>query len=341
MKKALIFSCAMGSGHKAAAKALEEHLDLNIVQIDLFALLFPIFHKHIRQSYSSFHQKKNYAFRVYQKFNQHKEEVFSLLKTLAPLYLPVVEECIVKHQPDLLLSTYSISSLCLSAYKRNVHRHLPLITAITDLSPHLFWISEETDLYLVAAKSTKHELLRHGISEKKIVLSGIPTSPRFKPGKKEDLVLVSGGGLGLLPEDLDFYQSLLANFPHVKVLCGSNTSLYKKLRESRLPLEIASYLPDLSEDYKRAKLLITKPGGITTFEALHTRTPLLLLPALLEQEKSNEVFIHNNLFGRTIDSNLSDLEQIDDLLLSFYQKKMDQFCTSLDSQTYEKIQCLS
>lgn len=339
MQKALIFSCAMGGGHRAAAKALEEQLNIETVQIDLYSLLFPSFHESMRKSYSAFHQKRNQAFRIYQKLNQRKEEILALITKLEPLFLPVIDELIRREKPDLLLSTFSMSSLCLASYKRRVDNSYPLITAITDLSPHLFWVHKETDLYLVAADSTKRELQGLGVNPQKILLSGIPTSPRFKPGQKEDLVLVSGGGLGLLPEDLTFYEELIKSFKHVKILCGNNTKLYKKLGASKLPLELAEFLPDLSHDYARAKLLITKPGGMTTFEALHSRTPLLLFPAHLEQEKSNEAFICSQKMGARLDRNLSHHLENLDVSLSHYEKNIESFRKSLDPLAYEKVLC--
>lgn len=337
MKKALIFSCAMGGGHKAAALALEEHLALEALHVDLYELLLPSYSQSLQEKYGQLHQKKNHRFRFYQKLNQKKTEIRALLHGLEPLYLPQLDELIQREKPDLLVSTYSLSSLCLAAYKRKVDPTFPLVTAITDLSPHLFWVHEETDFYLVAANSTKEELLGWGVPERKILLSGIPTSLRFKPRPKEDLVLVCGGSLGLLPETPAFYHSLTQQFSHVKVFCGKNTSLFEKLKSLSLPLDVCTYKQDLSDDYAKAKLLMTKPGGMTTFEALHSRTPMLLFPAYLEQEKSNEAFVLQNQLGLTMEENFSAQSSFREEDLLFYQHNMETFHKSLDPLSYEKI----
>ena len=48
---------------------------------------------------------------------------------------------------------------------------------------------------------------------------------------------------------------------------------------------------------KEADLLITKPGGITMFEAIASRTPLFILPPGLAQEKENAAFIETSGIG--------------------------------------------
>ena len=51
-----------------------------------------------------------------------------------------------------------------------------------------------------------------------------------------------------------------------------------------------------------ADLIITKPGGITTFEAIATRTPLYIIDPYLEQELGNAYFIETNNIGHVVRS---------------------------------------
>ena len=46
---------------------------------------------------------------------------------------------------------------------------------------------------------------------------------------------------------------------------------------------------ELSDYLKESDVIITKPGGITTFEAIKARTPLYVIEPTLEQELGNDI----------------------------------------------------
>ena len=50
----------------------------------------------------------------------------------------------------------------------------------------------------------------------------------------------------------------------------------------------------------RADLVLTKAGGITTFEAIHTGTPMCLLRPFLMQEEANAAYIEQQGFGKVL-----------------------------------------
>ena len=58
---------------------------------------------------------------------------------------------------------------------------------------------------------------------------------------------------------------------------------------------------DRVSDYlKESDVIITKPGGITTFEAIKARTPLYVIEPTLEQELGNSRFIKRKGLGVVI-----------------------------------------
>ncbi|WP_460292558.1 hypothetical protein [Clostridium tertium] len=60
---------------------------------------------------------------------------------------------------------------------------------------------------------------------------------------------------------------------------------------------------------ERSDLLITKPGGISTFEAIYTTTPLYIIKPFLSQEIGNAEFIERMLIGKIAwedNSNISE-----------------------------------
>ena len=123
----------------------------------------------------------------------------------------------------------------------------------------------------------------------------------------------TGGGLGMLPENKSFYKSLSA-IPNLNttVVCAKNSRLKEKLTAAALPnLTVLGCIDDVAERMASSDLFLTKPGGISTFEAIGTELPLLLFPPKLEQEIKNCNFIVRNGLGKQLSGNTTSYaEQI-------------------------------
>lgn len=101
-----------------------------------------------------------------------------------------------------------------------------------------------------------------------------------------------GGGLGLGP--ITEAVRSLAELPQpdlqITVVCGQNGPLYRELTDLFADdprFNILGYHDAVHELMARADLLLTKPGGITSAEALAMGLPLLLLSPLPGQEEGN------------------------------------------------------
>ena len=91
-----------------------------------------------------------------------------------------------------------------------------------------------------------------------------------------------GGGLGLIPRAEELLSALdAASDLHVTVITGQNESLRRELTKSYPSFEVIGFTQKVAQYMARADLLLTKAGGITTFEAIHTGTPMCLLRPFL------------------------------------------------------------
>lgn len=106
-------------------------------------------------------------------------------------------------------------------------------------------------------------------------------------------VLLMGGGCGLL--DPDFFRAMeeadwAADMQFI-VICGRNERLQRHLEEwaasSPLHVRVEGYVQPVHEYMAMSDLLITKPGGVTTTEAVVQRLPLLVYKPLPGQEQDN------------------------------------------------------
>jgi UDP-N-acetylglucosamine:LPS N-acetylglucosamine transferase len=258
---------------------------------------------------------------------------------LSRILMEALAGVIQEFQPDILISTYSLCSLLASRYKDRTGDPLPLITCITDITSHNVWINEYTDYYFVADKTTRQDLLARGVAPQRIMISGIPVRAEFRnlaaqacsslnncreswggggekgSGQGPDgaagletratrELLIMGGGLGLLPCSRDFYLRLNREPGlHTTLITGRNRRLYRKLAGRYENITVLGYTDDVCHYMSRAHLLLSKPGGVTLFEAVYARLPIASFTPLLEQEVANGVFIRDNGLGILLDKN--------------------------------------
>ena len=99
-----------------------------------------------------------------------------------------------------------------------------------------------------------------------------------------------GGGLGDAPAGL-LYQALnqLPNV-HTVILTGHNEKLYQRLWDKYENIEVVPFTDRVPEYMAKGGLNAVKTGGITSFEAIAARLPMLRLGALLGREQENAQF---------------------------------------------------
>ena len=105
-------------------------------------------------------------------------------------------------------------------------------------------------------------------------------------------LLIMGGGLGLMPRRDSFYQELNA-LPgvHTTILTGRNEKLFRRLNGKYENIEAVPFTHEVEKYMARACLMLTKPGGITCFEAIAARLPILAWQPFLRQEQENAGFL--------------------------------------------------
>ena len=299
----LILTGKFGLGHYSAAEAIKQQMlaedpTNNIQVIDFIDYMFPEFKEII---YGTFNFMVGKCHAVYNFFNEaaSKHSEVPLKRTVSKRLHALLEE----NETDIVVSAFPVCPQYISAYKKMFGNKIPLYTCITDIEAHDEWITPETDVYFVSTEQTRRGLIAKGVPENKIVISGIPVRPvfetreRFISDRKE--VLIMGGGLGLIPS-IDLFLDALSRQSNVNVtiIAGNNEKLYKELKESYSGIDIVGFTTEVDRYMKKADLIITKAGGITLFEAMHTETPLFIIRPFLSQEVGNAEYIEANNIGR-------------------------------------------
>lgn len=301
--KVLILTGKFGMGHWSASQALQQQLELDghqVKTVDFFNYAMPELAPAL---YRAFGWLVKYGGGLYNLFHRLTRNVEGEMP-LAGQWVEHLEELLWSEGADVVVSTHPVCSSVVARYKREGGQ-VPLVTCITDVTSHSEWIHPETDGYLVASQEVRRGLVAKGVEEERIFVSGIPVGTQFTQGNphtdKREL-LIMGGGLGLMPRGDRFYQQLdaLPNV-HVTILTGRNEKLYHRLHGKYQNIEVVGFTTQVDQYMARAHLMLSKPGGITVFEAIASRLPMLVWAPFLEQERENARFLLDAGMARLAD----------------------------------------
>jgi processive 1,2-diacylglycerol beta-glucosyltransferase len=152
-------------------------------------------------------------------------------------------------------------------------------------------------------------ICRRGIPEEKILPVGIPVDESFMESipqaeareklsldPKQFTVLMSAGGMGFTglisaAQDIDQLDDV-----QIVAVCGTNKKLQARMRENqfRNTVHVLGFVHNMSEYMDACDVFITKPGGLSTSEAIAKRKPLILTRPMPGVENMNLVFLVNN-----------------------------------------------
>lgn len=84
------------------------------------------------------------------------------------------------------------------------------------------------------------------------------------------------------------------------VITGKNHKMYEEWVNRYEDVEVLGYTENISRYMRGADLVITKAGGITLFEILHSQVPLFVIHPFLEQEMNNARYAAEKGFAKVV-----------------------------------------
>lgn len=217
---------------------------------------------------------------------------------------------IERMQPDVVVCTHAFPCGVMAEYKRRFDPTLPVVGIVTDYVVHPFWLYPNIDAYAVATPEMQRTLLGRGILPDRVLLSGIPVDARFGQPRLDKhalraalglpldrhIVLIMGGGIGIGPLDtmmraLGSVRAPLA----AAVIVGRNGRLERRVVEAAertsYPLRVFSFVENVHDFMHASDVLLSKPGGLTSSEALAARLPMVLVKPLPGPEEGNARYL--------------------------------------------------
>jgi processive 1,2-diacylglycerol beta-glucosyltransferase len=315
LKKVLLLSASAGAGHVRAAQAIEKAFkqtgngERDVQHFDVLNYTNKVFrHLYSRAYIDLVNNLPEVPGWVYDKLdkpwkNERRRLALDKLNTR-----PFVK-LLRQYQPDLIVCTHFLPAEIVSWLKAKERLTSRQVIVVTDFDVHAMWLVHHYERYFVAIDEARVYLEALGIPAQKITVSGIPIDPVFalKKNKQEmrakhglapdrPTILLSAGGEGV--GSVDALISALLPLQHrvqEVAICGRNEELKKRLKrmaarlkpDSAVLLKPFGYTLEMDELMTAADLVMGKPGGLTTSEALAKGLVFVIVNPIPGQEERN------------------------------------------------------
>jgi UDP-N-acetylglucosamine:LPS N-acetylglucosamine transferase len=304
-RKFLIITSDTGGGHGSAAAAIAEGLKrfpahdslVNIVRAIeeshlLAAKLIELYNYLLR-----YHQPlMRYYYWAIERFRPNESNFFHRLTAR------YVQQLFERYCPQLVVSVHPMTQHFIGRMLRELGLgdRIPLVTVVTDPCYGFWrgWACDDVSLYLVATEEAREQLLDYGVTAEKIKICGIPIHPKFQSANEEEQI-AARSELGLDPERFTIFINAGwiggGNIPKIfeqmveggaqlaeaqaVFLAGRNEALRREVnalaRRAPFPTRVIGYTDAMERVMRAADVMVSKLGGLTTFEALASRLPII------------------------------------------------------------------
>jgi processive 1,2-diacylglycerol beta-glucosyltransferase len=313
-KKVLILSASAGAGHLRAAEAIERaFLLMNAAQevrhIDTLSYTNKVFRHLYSKAYIEMVNKMPEVLGwLYDHLdkpwkNERRRLAFDKLNTRP--FVKMLKE----YQPDIIVCTHFLPAEIISWLRAKQRFNCRQAIVVTDFDVHAMWLCHHYEHYFVALEETRLHLSKLGIPADKITVSGIPIDPVFAQEKdrremrdkhhlKQDVttILLSAGGFGVGPIEHILKTLMDLRSPaQIIALCGRNQKLKGRIDrlstslspERGLSIRSVGYTSEMDEYMSASDILLGKPGGLTTAEALAKGLIFVIVNPIPGQEERN------------------------------------------------------
>jgi processive 1,2-diacylglycerol beta-glucosyltransferase len=320
-QRILVLSASVGAGHLRAAEAVtlamrELAPEASVENLDVLDFTNATF----RTLYGRFYlDLVNRAPHVWGYFYdlldrapspEQKADRFRIM--VEKLNLRKLLKMLRKQNWDLVVSTHYLPAGLIASLRQKGEVHLPQFTVSTDFETHRLWVNQPCEHYFTATEEGAVNLQHWGVPSGDITVAGIPIHPAFRRRKQRDeclrnqglagdrpVVLQLAGGFGVGPVEGIFQNLLGIEQPlELVAVAGRNEELLSRLQQIPVPdrhrAKVLGYTTGMDELMTAADVLISKPGGLTTSEALACGAAMVVVNPIPGQESRNSDFLLEN-----------------------------------------------
>ncbi len=206
------------------------------------------------------------------------------------------------YRPDLIVCVHPMLPHLMGQRLRDLGwlARVPLVVVVTDPC-HGFWrgrAGPDVSLFVVATDGARRQLLEYGVPDWKIRIRGMPVHPKFQgrgaagrlaaraalglhPDRFTVLVNAGSVGGGNMPRILDALVTGGEALRETQIIClaGRNDALrawmHARVARAAFRSVVLPHTSDMDQLMNASDVTISRPGGLTTFEALTSGLPIV------------------------------------------------------------------
>jgi len=301
--KILIISSDTGGGHRSAAVAIAAGLQ-KFFAGDSYAV-------RIVRAVEESHSVSAKLVNVYNWVLRHRQHWMKYVYWAVNRFRPETREFFYRRSvgftrelferwcPHIVVSVHPLTQHFFARFLKELGLadKIPLVTVVTDPCYGFWrgWACDDVRLYLVASEEARQQLIDYGVKPERIKVSGMPVHPKFEmpdelaaqaarnalgldPQKFTVFVNAGWVGGGNIPE---IFRELVRGDLNVQAifLAGNNKELQAEAEtiaaRANFPVKVIGYSEHVEQLMQAANVMISKLGGLTTFEALACRVPII------------------------------------------------------------------
>lgn len=332
--KILILSCNTGEGHNSSGKALQAALRSRGVECDLEDTL-AVRSKWLSKIVSDFYEFSikislfGFIYRLAEQYNALQLKVKSPIYSFGGLFAPKIINLLQSKHYDGVICVHLFPAEAMTMIRHKYGQRIPSIFVMTDYTCIPLLYETDLDKYVIPHNDLMDEFVIKGLVRGKLEALGIPINEnrftkRLPREEAQELAnelfsweeakgkwyLIMGGsmGFGKLPELVKQLQSSVSSNDRIICICGKNDKLKQqltKLFHESSTVKVLGYTREIPLLMDASDVLLTKPGGITSTEAIIKNIPIVHISPIKGLEEDNAVFFRNmgmSLRGNTIES---------------------------------------
>ncbi|WP_373482331.1 glycosyltransferase [Acetobacterium sp.] len=334
MSKVFIFTASTGAGHNLAAQSLKESLDETGYQTEVYdafketnITLDRLITKGYQQMVVNVPKLYEQMYNQFNNMNHFQQGIFQVLtKVMNPDIVPLINS----GKPDLIITTHPFVTNVLGTLKEHSAFDVPVLSIVTDYKIHTLYLKKMIDAYVVGSDYTKQTMVEKGVAAEIIYPYGIPIRQTFLTNnhlERKELsdvagtILLMAGSLGTKQMEKAF-SSLLKVKEKIRIIvvCGNNAkierdikNLYAWEKPADKIVEIHGFVNNVSELMDESDAIISKPGGLTTTEAIVKNIPMIIPFYYPGQEEENADYLVDGGMAIKVDK-IKDLTSMVDFL---------------------------
>ncbi len=333
--KTLILTVSTGQGHNSTANAVQTVFTANgceCKKIDIGYEANKLLGFILDKGYlfSVNHLKKLYS-KTYTGLMDREAGTEDITTKTARRISKKLRSRILSYAPDIIVCTHVFAAMVIKPYILSKEVHAKTFGIVTDYTIHPYW-EEATalDYIVIPSEELSGDCIKKGYKESQILALGVPLQQKFSAVLSKDAAREQ---LGLLPElpvisvmsgsmcfggltnTIKALDKLERDFQLIAV-CGSAEKELKKLQKENFRHNILKlgFTDKMNIIMDASDCIITKPGGLSTSEALSRKLPMILTKAIPGHEERNLSFFVNNGAALAV----TDNETVDILLQRYF-----------------------